>query len=217
MEDLTLAHGRPTIRCLGVRGVMRRRGLCLVTWAAAVGGAWGALRAEAAGKAPAAASPVLACRAGSLPRLTEASITGGAPSLVDASKRGGVAVAWDGTRATIVSGCRLDGDYVVIPGRGGKGVFRATNRVLFRTDELAGDCRRATHVIAALATGGPRLRAILVPLPCPPVAQLEPAPGCLGKALTGKQRRLRAAQLGASLIGQADKLHDPGIVLTAFA
>jgi hypothetical protein len=143
--------------------------------------------------------PLDLCGTGHLPRVTEKSLTdGGLATFLASATKGTVAVDWTGTSARVVDRCRLAGRYVEAKGNGGWR-FRATNRVLFRTDEIAGECRKATHVVAAYITQGApvpsQMKAILVPLPCPPAKDSGPAPGCIARGLTGPERRKKAAAL----------------------
>jgi hypothetical protein len=152
--------------------------------------------------APRANDPYFDCQAGSLPRVDDKSIgQDGTRTLLEMSQHGTVAVVWDGRQATIVGDCKLGQPYLDIPGKTPAIHFRPTNQALFRTDEISPECRRATHVVAAFlseqvpASGTPRathVAGVLVPLPCPPVADKAPAPGCIGKGLTGRQRQARA-------------------------
>jgi hypothetical protein len=222
---------------------MRTRDACgRVSLALAAGCAWtlsachattGEARAADGKTTPVAAVPAAAphplsiCRAGTLPRLNESTVSGGADALIAASKRGTVAIVWDGARAFVVADCRLDGTSVVIPGRGGKGVFRATNRVLFLIDEIPADCRRATHVVAALASDvapsgasgkdASRLGAVLVPLPCPSVTDRLPAVGCIDKGARGAARQTRAAGLWAGQEARANSARELPALLEAWA
>jgi hypothetical protein len=160
--------------------------------------------------------PSTSCPAGDLPRLTEkdwsASELG---RMLKRSGEGTVAVdrSVEGTR--LVPGCRLDGTYMEVQGEAGGGRFWATNRVMFRTSEIAGECLSATHALAAFAVlglqrgalfkgaaegaprdgGGLRFSALLVPLPCPPVGDEGKAKGCLGRGLAGPERERRALKL----------------------
>src|SRR4029079_1396052 len=141
--------------------------------------------------------------------------------------RGTVALAWDGTKARVIDGCRLDRRYVEARGKGAWR-FRATNRVLFRTDEIAGECRTATHLVAAFAarnaatpSGTPsapsQMSGILVPLPCPPTTDPEPAPGCIARGLTGRARREKADALMTKVSPKEMQTADVAKVLEVFA
>jgi hypothetical protein len=175
--------------------------------------------------APSPAKTTDECGAGSLPRVTEKSLSsGGLKRFLSTAATGSLAVEWDGSRARVIEECRLDGHYSEARGHGG-GRFWATNRVMFRTDEAAGRCRTATHVVAAYvtessasgSTGEPRMWAILVPLPCPPTSDSAPAPGCLGKGMTGPQRRTKAEALMAKLDPDAARTADVAHNLEVFA
>ncbi len=167
-----------------------------------------------------------ACGAGHLPRITEKSFAeGGVATFFAGAAKGTVALAWDGTKARVIDGCHLDGRYVEAMGKG-TWRFRATNRVLFRTDEIAGECRTATHIVAAYvaAPGAPSSRAtlsqmsgILVPLPCPPATDPEPAPGCIAHGLTGPARRRKAEALMTEIAPGHVAGADPAKVLEVFA
>ncbi len=138
------------------------------------------------------------CGAGHLPRIDEKSLgQEGLGAFLASASKGTVAVDWDGTRARLVDGCRLDGAYAGAKGTG-EWRFRATNRVVFRTDEISGACRGATHLVAAYITRASppvRMNGILVPLPCPPASDSAPAPGCLARGLTGPARQSKARQI----------------------
>ncbi len=112
---------------------------------------------------------------------------------------GTVAVQQKDGRATLAPNCRLDGKYSQYKERSGSGSLWATNRVLLRTDEVGPDCAGATHVIAAYARKASQFEAILVPLPCPPIADTEPADHCIAAGQTGPQRLRRARAMQAVL------------------
>lgn len=179
-----------------------------------------ALKAEGARRAE------IDCGAGSLPRITEADVTGGAEAFIASAARGTVAVAWDGTRAHSIPECHLDGRYAEARGEG-SGRFWGTNRVLLRSDEIEGPCRSATHLVAAYVTVGAartgsartpvQLSAILVPLPCPPTSDGEPAPGCIGRGMSGAQRYERSDALMAALDPDAARTTDVARVLEIYA
>jgi hypothetical protein len=165
------------------------------------------------------------CGAGDLPRMTEATFDGGVPAFVAAAARGGVAVVWNGKRARLVEGCHLDGQYTEALGQTPGARFFATNRVLFRADEIGPPCRPATHAVAAYVTSiavankaaPSRLDAILVPLPCPSVTEREAAPGCVGAGLTGAERHDKAARLRAKLAAAPAGKEDVAAALEIFA
>jgi hypothetical protein len=155
--------------------------------------------AFATDQSPKHGGPIDFCGAGHLPRITEKSLgEGGLATFLSSAAKGTVAVDWNGTGARVVDRCRLDGRYVEAKENGGWR-FRATNRVLFRTDEIAGECRKATHLVASYITRGApspsQMNAILVPLPCPPAKDTEPATGCIGRGLNGPERRKKADAL----------------------
>jgi len=171
------------------------------------------------GAAADGAPPPNRCHAGSLPRFTEKTLvgTGLGTLLADAEIRP-IAVIWSARGVELVTDCKLGGDpYVHIPGKNDQGQFRPASRLIYRTDELEGACRAATHLVAAFAVDGPasgrsgtavpqagalgsrHLEGILLPLPCPSVVDPKAAPGCVGKGLTGGERRSRAVALWARL------------------
>lgn len=155
------------------------------------------------------------CHAGSLPRFTEKTLVGAdlGTLLADAETRP-IAVIWSARGVELVKDCKLDGGpYVQIPGKKDHGQFRPASRLVFRSDEIEGACRTATHLVAAFAVDGPasgqsepaardagaagsrHLEGLLIPLPCPSVGDPKAAPGCIAKGTTGGERRRRAAVL----------------------
>lgn len=155
------------------------------------------------------------CQAGSLPRFTETDLVeADLASLLAAAATRPIAVIQDDGKVRPINDCHLPGGpYIKMPGKEGKGMLRPAGRVIFRTDELESACRSATHVIAAFALDGlhpdlfgrpaaiapKHLEGILVPLPCPSVADTQAAPGCVAKGATGAERRHRATVLWARL------------------
>jgi hypothetical protein len=134
--------------------------------------------------------------------------------------RGSVAVEHDPGGTRVVEGCALDGTYTEVVGEAGSGRFWATNRVLFLMTEISEPCETATHVVAAFAEKGARSGAILVPLPCPSTADERPAPGCVGRGLTGPERRARALALSESAKADPTLVSapwPPGIALESYA
>jgi hypothetical protein len=113
--------------------------------------------------------------------------------------RGTTAVDRGPKGVSMVADCSLDGRYHEIGGKPGSGRLWVTNRPLFRVDEIGPSCARATHVVAAFARKGRRFQAILVPLPCPSVADKKPAPGCVGRGLTGAERLQKSKALQARI------------------
>jgi hypothetical protein len=191
---------------------------CLAFSVASVAAAGAACARAAAGAAPTKAAPSQAtseedpccrCEAGSLPRVDDKSLgEGGAAKLLALAEHGIVAVIWDGRRAEILPECKLGKPYLDIPGRTAAIHFRPANQALFVTDQITPACRRATHVVATFVseqTGASdtktatHVAGVMVPLPCPPVADKAPAPGCIGKGLTGAARRARAEARRAAL------------------
>jgi hypothetical protein len=151
------------------------------------------------------------CGAGRLPRVTETTFGDGTlQGFLASAERGTVAVTWDGQHATVVEECRLDGQYAQARGIEDRGRFWATNRVLFRVDEVTTACKTATHILAAFATGSRPIRekenrsparagGVLVPLPCPSASDSKPSTGCIASGMTGAQRRARANALMVGL------------------
>jgi len=181
--------------------------------------------AVATEQAPKSTSTIDFCGAGHLPHVTEKSLVdGGLTTFLANAAKGTVAVDWNGSSARVVDRCHLDGAYVEAKGNG-KWRFRATNRVLFRTDEIAGECRKATHLVAAYIfrndhQAGPdnvQINGILVPLPCPPANDPEPATGCIARGLTGPARRKTADALMNDLSPGHVNGADPAKVLEIFA
>jgi hypothetical protein len=120
-------------------------------------------------------------------------------AFAERARQGTVAVDRRDSRVRVLTACRLDGTYLEIKGKTGSGRMWVTNRPLLRTDEVDGDCAEATHEVAAYARAGNRFEAILVPLPCPPVVDAEPARGCVGRGMTGPERIERSGTLQVSL------------------
>jgi len=140
------------------------------------------------------------CGSAGLPRVTERGWTiKEIDAFVDRAKKGTVAVDHNGSKDRIMENCQLSGAYLEILGSKGSGRMWATNRPLFRTDEVDSDCAAATHVVAAFARKEGRFEAILVPLPCPSVADERPARGCLARGLSGPERMKRSQALVARL------------------
>jgi hypothetical protein len=140
------------------------------------------------------------CGASDLPRVTnrewrEADVQ----RFVERAAKGTVAVAIDGKAVKLVPECHLPGSYTELRTRAGQGRLWATNRPLLLTSEVEGAaCVEATHAVAAFArasSGSPAFSGVLVPLPCPPVADDAPARGCVGRGLTGPLRQARAESL----------------------
>lgn len=161
------------------------------------------------------------CQATGLPFLSESDWSvSERERLEQGLSRGSVAVEHDPGGTRVVEDCALDGTYTEVVGEAGSGRFWATNRVLFLMTEISGPCQTATHVVAAFAKRGTRSGAILVPLPCPSTAEERPAPGCVGRGLTGPERRARALALIEST--KADPTRGsapwpPGIALGSYA
>ena len=177
------------------------------------------------------------CHAGSLPRFTEKSLVeADLGSLLAAAAARPIAVIQTDAEVRLVKDCQLPGGpYFEMPGKKGKGMFRPASRVIFRTDELTGACRAATHVVAAFAVDGlstdefgrqvgaagarepKHLEGILIPLPCPSVADPKAAPGCVGRGLTGNQRRVQAKELWARIPRREDGSADAAEPLNVYA
>jgi hypothetical protein len=150
------------------------------------------------------------CGASGLPRVTEqdwspAEVT----AFVERAGKGTVAVDWRDGRVRLLATCRLDGAYLEIKGKTGSGRMWVTNRPLFRTDEVGGDCAEGNHEVAAYSRAGNHFEAILVPLPCPPVADAEPARGCLGRGMTGSQRIKKSEPLMVGLAAARESHSSP--------
>jgi hypothetical protein len=167
------------------------------------------------------------CGSGRLPRVTEKEWT--PASFEQAFKRsaeGTIAVDYKSGAAQLVAGCRLPGTYTEAQGEPGSGRFWATDRLLFKVTELGSECQTATHAIAAFAVRGVeggriakeggamspvkigaslRVSALLVPLPCPPTSDPAPAKGCVGRGLTGPQRKKRAVDTWHDTLEEAHR------------
>jgi hypothetical protein len=148
------------------------------------------------------------CGVGDLPRVTsrewrEADVQ----RFVERAAKGTVAVAVDGKAVKLLPDCRLPGSYTEVGARPGQGRLWATNRPLLLTSEVEGAaCVEATHAVAAFArawSGSTTFSGVLVPLPCPSVADDAPARGCVGRGLTGPLRQARAESLREKLNGTA--------------
>jgi len=148
------------------------------------------------------------CGAGDLPRVTnrewrEAEVQ----RFVERSTKGTVAVVVDGKALKLLPDCRLPGSYTEVRTQPGQGRLWATNRPLLLTSEAEGAaCAEATHVVAAFArgrSGSPAFSGVLVPLPCPPIADDAPARGCVGRGLTGPVRQARSESLREKLEAMA--------------
>jgi hypothetical protein len=144
---------------------------------------------------------IVGCGAGHLPRISESDWSDAQiASLLRLSDRGvNLAVDRSGPSTVLVSDCELDGGYVEIAG--GPGRFWGTDRAFYYSEEIPSACRTATHLIASFAVaedgkgGRRRFSAILVPLPCPPSTDMNPAVGCIGKGLTGPKRQARSLMM----------------------
>ena len=140
------------------------------------------------------------CGAGNLPRVNsrdwpEADVQ----RFAERATKGTVAVVADGKSVKLLPDCRLPGSYTEVRTKPGQGRLWATNRPLLLTTEVEGAaCVEATHVVAAFVrarSGPPAFSGVLVPLPCPAVADDAPARGCVGRGLTGPLRQARAESL----------------------
>jgi hypothetical protein len=174
---------------------------------------------EQSGPAPGCnLAPLATCGSGHLPRLTEKDWSvKDRERFFDRARAGTVAVDSDGRTTRLVEGCKLAGTYTEVAGEPGSGRFWATDRAIFRVDEVSSGCRTATHAVAAFAKTATSFGAILVPLPCPPTRDAEPAPGCVGKGLTGPARVKRGLALRATIPPDRGSEQDVAKLLEIFA
>jgi hypothetical protein len=137
-----------------------------------------------------------------------------------------VALEWDGRGPRLIDGCRLDGGYTEVAGERGSGRLWASNRVMFRADEIPPGCSTATHVVATFVVPPTAEKAertpvepsaILVPVPCPPTSDPKPARGCIGRGLTGAQRMDRAQSLIARFRQSGAPQPEVALALEIFA
>jgi len=135
------------------------------------------------------------CAATDLPRVSDRDWSPqDVARFVTLASKGTVAVDLSAKGTAVLDDCALPGRYERYPGKGA-GHLWATNRPLLRAEELGRGCARGTHLVAAFARRDARFEAVLVPLPCPPITDIRPARGCVGKGLTGSQRLARGRAL----------------------
>jgi Flp pilus assembly protein TadD len=146
---------------------------------------------------PCDVTPATPCLGSALPKITEQDWSQAEmDAAVAALQKGTVAVRRvDGHPPALAPECRLGGKYEAVMGEPGSGRLWVAERVLFAPSEVGRACENATHSIAALALGPQRMVALLVPLPCPGVADRRPAGGCIGSGLNGAARTRRAEEM----------------------
>lgn len=136
------------------------------------------------------------CSGNGLPRVTDRDWSGAEiASFVARAEKGTTAVSHGPKNTAVLPDCVLDGRYDEVAGKPGSGRLWVTNRPLFRTDEVRASCARATHVVAAFARKDARFEALLLPLPCPSIADGKPAQGCIGQGMTGAERLHKSSGL----------------------